>query len=544
MKKRKFLWMMNLLATKMLRNKPTLSYCGLTVVLSNPSRHDKINLLSSLGGDCFNNFCLQPEFNQAQCDVRLMEDKSPWLEGTRCILLCGEAAMWEYTKSRTGGNTLNEMRGTPLMVDGIPAFASFFPQDCADYQNLEGRFNPLSKSYNPEGEDDDEEDDDKVNEKEHGRTKRSNYAFWLRADVRKCKRILLNEPSIRGPSVNYVIYPNADRVIQALDNSRGMFLEFDIETDYEEQNLLCFAFAHWSLAEESITVYSVPVLNHEYKWAYPNVHQILKSLSHSFSRNIVSGWNIAAFDLLVMAMKYSILPGPQCYDGMIAMHRCFPDVEKSLAHGTSYWTDEPFHKDMDSQSYFTKDHMLQKLKYCAKDVYTGALIHREIERYAHTIPGLPESIKCGMDSIRPYLICSLVGIKYDEAKRLEISRENDLLMNQYDRIIKLLIGPDGMAECKRSVKSKRPSMFASSNSQCIDYFYSQLGYNPVGRKSPKTGKPSLGKKNLFTLALKHDNPVITFTNLFRTAAKEYSSLKFYPFRDDTGKITKYVEPEG
>ena len=58
----------------MLRHKPKFSYCGLTIVLSNPSRFDVLKLLSSRGGDFFENFCLQPDYNLMQCDVRLAED--------------------------------------------------------------------------------------------------------------------------------------------------------------------------------------------------------------------------------------------------------------------------------------------------------------------------------------------------------------------------------------------------------------------------------------------------------------------------------------
>ena len=135
----------------MLRNKPKGKYSGLTIVMSNPSRFDKEwkpgigNLLSANGGTLFND-CLQPELNSMLCDVRVMEDTSPWLEGTKCILLLGQAAMHQWCPD-TRKNTLNEMRGSLLYVGEIPAIATFFPQDAADFKNYEQSHNELSKEY-------------------------------------------------------------------------------------------------------------------------------------------------------------------------------------------------------------------------------------------------------------------------------------------------------------------------------------------------------------------------------------------------------------
>src|ERR1017187_2970755 len=120
----------------MLRNKPKLKYCGLTVVMSNPSRFDKLSLLTATGGVFFNNHCLQPDFNSMQCDIRLADDPSDLLPNTKAIILLGEYAMHKYCND-TLDNTLNEMRGSPLYVGNIPAIASFNPQECADVKNYE-----------------------------------------------------------------------------------------------------------------------------------------------------------------------------------------------------------------------------------------------------------------------------------------------------------------------------------------------------------------------------------------------------------------------
>lgn len=511
----------------MLRNKPKLTYCGLTVILSNPSRFDKLSLLTATGGVFFNNHCLQPDFNSMQCDVRLVEDKTPFLPNTKCILLCGQHAMHTYCPD-TKNNTLNEMRGSPLYINDIAALATFNPQDAADLKAYEQTLNPESKDYT--GEEGSDDDSDEGDVKSLSPTKRSNYSFWVKQDISKCKKLLLSK-NPRWPTEDipvYKIQPRADEVIDILTNTKGQYLDFDIETDYEEQNLLCFAFTF-----DGRTIYSVPVLDHDYKPAYSALPFIIRALAIAIEDNILVAHNGAGFDFLVLAYKYGI-PINKVYDTMLAMHRCFPDVEKSLGHCISLWTYQRFHKDIDSQAYFTREHMVQKLKYCAKDVFTLNLVRKAIQSYERSVVGLSDSIACANNSIRPYLVTTLQGIRYSDEKVDEIMRENDELMMQYNRIIELLIGPNAMIDVKKAVKGKA-KMFAGSNAQCAEYFHEMLGY-PVVARSPKTGKPALGKKAMYKLALANDNPVITFVMLYRKVAKEYGALTFIPWKDDNGRI--------
>jgi len=515
----------------MLRNKPKLGYCGITIVLANPSRFDvpNLKLLTATGGTCLSNYCLQPEYNQFQCDVRLMEDKSPWLEGTKAIMLLGEAAMHHYCP-KTRGNTLNEMRGSPLYVDGIPAIASYFPQDAADRKDHEGSLNQLSKDYHGDDDDDDEDNEDI---KRFSGTKIQNYAFWLRCDTEKVKRLLASGtdkwPVEQQPE--YVIYPTADVVINAL-NVQGQTIDFDIETDYEDANLLCFSFS-----VDGRSVYCVPILDYNYRWAYTEVPRILCALGRACRTNTLVAHNGASFDFPVLGYKYRIAVS-RPYDTMIAMHRCFPDVEKSLGHCTSLWTYQTFHKDSDSRAYRTYDYMMQKLKYCGKDVFTMRLIRESITRYAKTVPGLPESIALAQRSIVPYLTTTLQGIPYSKAMLDHVVWDNDRAMEQYIRIISLLIGESGMAEVRQGVKGKAKA-FPGSNSQTVKYFHDILGYKVMRRGKPnKDGfkKPSLAKTAMYKLAAQYHNPVINFTLLYRGLQKETGSLKFIPWKWDNGQI--------
>lgn len=472
----------------------------------------------------FNDHCLRPEFNVMQCDVRVADDKSSLIDGTKCILLLGEAAMKSWLPE-TRNNSLGEMRGSVFMYNGIPAIPSFFPQDAADSRAYEQQLNPLSKDYFVDGEgDDDSETFDSV--KRHGATKRGNYAFWLKADCRKAKAILTNGgviPASEFPQPVYRVYPSADEVVRVLSSTHDSYLYFDIETDYEEQNLQCFAFSF-----DGRTVYSVPILDNNYKWAYSSVHYIMRALAVAISRNTIVAHNGAAFDFFVLAHKYRI-PVVSCYDTMLAMHRCFPDIEKSLGHCTSFWTWERFHKDEDSEGYMTQEQMMARLKYCGKDVYTMFLIHQAITKYAKTIPGLEHSIKVAMDSIRPYLTTTLLGIKFDGEKVKTLASENDRLMEQYDRIIRFFVGESAMSE----IQGGKKKFFAGSNKQCCKYFHDMLGY-PVVARSMKTQEPSLAKKAMFKLALKHDNPVIQLVLAYREVAKEFGTYKFTPWKMDDG----------
>jgi DNA polymerase I-like protein with 3'-5' exonuclease and polymerase domains len=326
----------------------------------------------------------------------------------------------------------------------------------------------------------------------------------------------------------YKIYPSADEVINVLTSHKNCWIDFDIETDYEEQNLLCFSFTF-----DGQVVYSVPVLNTDYKWAYTSLPFIIRALAIAIRNNILVAHNGAAFDFFVLGYKYHI-PVYEVYDTMLAMHRCFPDIEKSLGHCVSYWTHQRFHKDEDSSGYFTREHLQSKLKYCAKDVFTMMLVRKAIQKYEKSIPGLSDSISCAQRSIRPYLTTMLQGILYSDKKVEELIKENDELMTQYNRIIEILIGPSGMEDVKKAIKAKA-GFFAGSNKQCVRYFHEMLGYNVVGRSSI-TSLPTLGKKCLYKLALAQDNPVIKFICMYRQVQKETGALMFNPWKDDDGKI--------
>lgn len=503
-----------------LRQKPKLSYSGLTVVLSNPSRLDKYNLLSCNGGIFFD-ACLRPDYNRFQCDIRIKEDKSPLLDGTRCILLLGEDAMNSWLGEKANGNSLGAFRGTLFRSNnGTPIICSFSPQDCVDFKDWEKMYNPLVKGDAVFEKDDDESVGSE--KRRHGVTKRKNYGFWFDRDMMRVKEILKHGLNDRiSTQVNYRIQPSSQEIIDELQTTKGGTLFLDYETN---RNLdpLCLGY---SFGLPKVSVF--PFVNHRYEWAYSSLPHIVKALSIAFRDNTVIAFNGAGFDYFVSSLKLRI-PINKVYDPMVAWHRCFPDAEKSLGHVMSVATWEPFHKDESSAGYGTAEQADQLMRYCGKDVFGLILIYDWIVKYAKTIPGLTESIQQANDAIKPYLITTLTGIQYDPKMVAEIMAENDRLMMQYMRIINLLIGDKTV----RALRGKSTKAMPGSNNQCVYYFHELLGYDTVGYGKPTkkgTRNPSLSKTNIFKLRMKYNNPVLDYVIAFRELAKESGSLKFSPF---------------
>lgn len=497
---------------KLIRSKPKLSYNGLTVVLSNPSRFDKYDLLSANGGHFFSQ-CLAPELNRYQCDIRTKECQDELLPETKVVLCLGETAAKQHIDG-IQDNVLGEIRGS---VYGN-RIASYYPQDCVDVKNYEAEFNTSSGG----SEFIDRPGDNAISEKRHhGKTSWSNYGFWLDQDIKKVKHILKHGIPTREFEPHYRIYPPSNEIINELTNTKGKHLYIDIETD-ANLNILCLSY---SFGLPVINV--VPFVDHKYTPAYDSLHLIFRALSIAVRDNCCVAHNGACFDFVVLAWKYKIAIGRDVYDTMVAQSRIFPGFEKSLGHCTSLWSWEPFHKD-EAGGYNTKDQAEAMWKYCGKDVYTMILIHKAQIAYAQKRIGMIASINQANASIRPYLITSLYGIQYDPLQVEEIIAENDALMKQYNRVIELLVGPQTVKHLRAKSKKSMPG----SNSQCCEYFHNLLGYPVVARgKETKKGirNASLAKTAIFKLRQKFDNPVLEFVIAFREVAKETSSLKFEPW---------------
>lgn len=508
---------------QMLHHPPKLSYSGLTVVLSNPSRFDRTQLLTATGGNFFLNDCLYPHFNRYQLDIRTLENKEPYLPGTNCVLALGEQAIKMFPSLST---SLGEQRGSPIYTSsGIPVIFSYLPQDTQDIKDYESEFNPLLNLSSEDSERDADKLSAQDEKRRHGKTSRKHWAFWLQKDVEKA--IILTQNNGKPPSTydntetSYIIYPPSESVISLLTSTKNQDFYFDIETD-ANLNITCFAFG-FALDK----IYVVPVIRHDYSYAYPNISNIFHALAICIRDNCAVAHNGAGFDFFVLAHKYRIPIGKRVYDTMLAQNRIYPEIEKSLGHCISLpWMFEPYHKDEGNFSYGTEAQAAQLWRYCGKDVSSLIRLKKAQTDYAKTKIGIRSSIDSVNSYIRPYLCTMLLGIRYDKSVLEKVMDENDKLMNQYIRMLELLIGKENLKTIRGSGKSAMPG----SPKQCVRYFHEMLNYAVVARTDE--GNPKLDAKAMFKLKLKIENPVIDVILAYRRCSKESGSLKFIPWKDN------------
>ena len=502
----------------MLYHPPTLPYCGLTIILSNPSRFDSKQLLSGTGGVYFNNECLAPEFNRWQCDIREISDTRDFLPNTKAILVLGEYALRSLLKDKEA--QLNAQRGNINYYHGIPLIASYLPQEAVDMKDYESDFNPLVMEHS----DDVSKGDEK---KRYGKTSQKNYRFWLMQDTHKAIKIVRNNGTIpvSDNSVEYSIFPSLDILLRNLREHKNQRLFFDIETD-ANLNMLCFSYCF-----DNGCVYVAPLVRHDYSKAYglEGNCKLLGALAIAIRDNTLVAHNGSGFDYFVLAHKYRI-PIRKVYDTMLAQNRIYPEVEKSLGHCISLpWMFEPFHKDEANFAYMSERQEAQLWSYCGKDVATlKKLYHAQLE-YASKIPGLTDSIFEVNSYVRAYLTTTMLGIHYKTEAVDNIFARNDKLMNRYNRWLEILIGEANLKTIRGTGKSDLPS----SPKQCVTYFHTMLTYPVVSRT--KTDEPSLAADAMYKLKLKMTNPVIDIILAYRARAKESGSLKFTPWKEEPNK---------
>lgn len=497
-----------------MRHLPSKEYCGLTIVLSQPSRQDTQSLLSGYAGVFFNQDCLAPTTSRWRCDIRTADTLSQGLlPNTKGVLLLGEKSLHEWAD---GYNeyTINELRGTPLRNSfGITTICSYSPQDAVDLQDYESRLN----KHITEAKEDERESkaDEEVNtKKRHGRTRRSNYRFFLTRDVQKVLYGMEDASRTAPREYTVEIYSPLHEVLEALQSTKNSYFYLDIETD-SSQNMLCFGFSF----EGNTPVYTIPIIRYDYTLAYGSeTYKLFRALVSAIKNNTTVIHN-SMFDLFVLATKYSIPFNWNIYDTMLSQHRCFPEAEKSLGHCLSVWPTiwEPFHKD---EGIFEPQNLIQEKQlwqYNAKDVAAMKWIRAAQLEYSSRVPGLTNSIEQSNSCIYPFLLNTLVGMHYDDSRRQAMISVNDRLMTHYQRAVDLLVG-------------EAINLLPTSSQSCVKYFHNTLGYPIVGR-SKKTGEPSLDETNLLKLKQKFPfNAVIDFAIKYRQRKKETGSLNFTPWR--------------
>lgn len=459
-----------------LRTKPTIKYSGLTVVLAKPSRFDRNELLSGYAGKYFSNALRS--IPRQSCDIRESLDGG-FLPETKTVLLLGQESLDLLRKD----TSIYEQRGCPWTTDNKIFVATIAPQDAVDRQVY---FSAKDAEPSLVG-------DDKAT---HGKTRRTNFRFWAARDIQKAVNYLKEPPEVINPS--YKLWPNSSDVINILTNTKGQDLFFDIETN-RQLEMTCFGF---SFNEKE--AWCVPmVVDTEY--SYDDTHKILRALAIAFRDNTVVIHN-ALFDLFVTTARYGLPTPIKIYDTMLAHHRCFPEVEKSLGHCLSLYTDQPYHKNegvFEPRNHAQRE---QLYKYNAKDVISLALLKPRIDAVAKNFSAV-ESIKQANSMIRPYLTATLFGINYDVEKLKAVIEHNQRYQKQVARMLELMTGQE---------------FNPNSPKQVSHYLYNHL-------RLPKPNKDLTNEKTLIQLQLKHKVPAIAAILRYRSTAKENGQLKFPPY---------------
>lgn len=470
------------------------SYSGLTIVLDKPSRFDRNELLSGFAGQYFDS-CLvaggNPQVHRLTCDIRTLQHKDePFLPNTKTLLLLGEETCRYYTQ-HLGNITLDEQRGSPFKWNNLTAISTYSPQDAydrRDYFSADG----------DEGEDDKDDGEVADGKTTHGATQRKNWRFWMRQDVKKAVRLTTQPLEIPEPV--YHLYPPIEEVVRLLTTTKGKDFFFDIETDRNLQ-MTCFGFS-FGLPD----IYVVPMLQTHLVpqlYYYENTYLLLRALAICLRDNTVVIHN-ASFDLFILAWRYGLAPTGLVFDTMLSHNRCYIEVEKSLGHCISFYSDLPYHKN---EGIFEPHNHLQAQQlysYNGKDILALIQIKPKIIETALRL-GAMESVEQVNRMVIPYLTMTLQGIRLDTQKIEEIVSYHTRWNEQLLRIIRIVCGHE---------------INPNSWQQVSKYLYEELGIK-------KPDKDPTAEKTLLQLLLKQDVPPIHCILKYRGNQKRISkaSLK-------------------
>lgn len=467
-----------------MRTPPSIKYSGLTIILDAPSRFDTEHLLSSPAGPWIEEITSLPT---SSMDLRTYDCNDNFLPETKWIAIAGNKGANQYLR------TSNDPPGYPHDFLNAKVTTIFDPQDCCDFKSMLGDDNEAEERFTER------------DSKERIPTRRKNYRFWTAWHLRK----LLSSATVSEPAINPICYPSIAAVERILLATRGEDVYLDIETSRVHQCLTVIGFSTSSIWPQ---IYVVPVYLLNGDLAYPRslFARFWRALSIAMVNNEMVIHN-ASFDLLVLAAWYGFplpsIQGGSVYDTMVANHRCFPEIEKSLAHVISQWTNQPYHKDTSTEIY-NREQENKLWIYNAHDVYTLKLIKDAQLKWASSVAGLSDSIAQANKSIIPYIANSLTGLPLDLEALTNTGNDLATQKEACQRIASILVGHP---------------FNPGSSQQCAKFFHDTLNY-PVTRRTDK-GAPAMDSKALYQLLLKYDNPLLPVIIKYRSAAKALSMLE-------------------
>ncbi len=475
----------------------------LTVIYGGLSRYDKAQTppvpFAGSAGETF----IERTFKQlppTAVDLRVVDTPDivkPYVQHTRFLLL-GEAAQKLFFPEEA---QLLKQRGIVQILNNRPAIATFHPIDCYDFKAVD-----LENFENEGGEDEKEES------KDVGPTSRINYLHWAMLDYRKLMTLPWPLPSYSED--HPIISPPVEFVVKWLNNRKDQDVILDIETRRQDHSLDCIGFR----AEGQTVV--VPFYGPDNRLFYGpyGTARIFRALLALFTNRTVRivGHNLG-FDLSVLCFRYGLPLPPALYDTMLAMHREFPQLEKSLSHALSVYTFATRNHKGDIAVNVSHDNFRRLCAYNANDVlWTERILKAQQLRAAANV-SLGESVATANAILRATLLMTFTGIRIDSSARDQQIALAMTKQEQYTRCIRIL--------------TQNPDFNPASPPQCAALMYTKLKY-PV-KELTETGAPATGTKILLKLQVEQPNPIIPLIIAAREAAKAASMLRF---RTKTKKI--------
>lgn len=422
-------------------------------------------------------------------DVRLVGTPAvyaPIKPGARLLLLGAESL-----KAVLQLDTLNKHRGYVLRKTpaGPPIIATYAPIDAWSFK----------------AQDEDDDDDDSADEKDVANTKRQNYFFWMLADFNKLIRPLHSEPR----RMRTTIRPSAGDAAKWIDGRPpGSRIVLDIETRIQDHSLDCIGLGDAG----DMTSVVIPIYDWRNVTAYTGreTAAIWRALHRMFRRPDITivGHNLA-FDLSVLAARYCLPLPCNIYDTMLAMHRQFPLVEKSLSHAISFYTDAGRNHKGDIAINTNKFNFDKLLLYNADDLSLTAAVMTGQLPYHAADPKLAHAVAEANKLQLVTLNMSLAGINIDLDQLAVHKRRLAGRNNFLTRCCAILSGIDDFNP--------------ASPKQVAAYFYDKLRYEVP--EFTKTGARSAGTKTLYKLQVKQNNPLIPLIIETRETRKALSMFE-------------------
>jgi hypothetical protein len=386
---------------------------------------------------------------------------------------------------------LNKHRGYVLRKTpaGPPIIATYAPIDAWSFK----------------AQDEDDDDDDAADEKDVANTKRQNYFFWMLADFAK-----LVKPAFTPPrNFTTTIKPTASAVTKWIDGrAPGSRIILDIETRIQDHSLDCIGLGDCGRYNSIVIPF--------YDWRNVTVYSakelalIWRSLYKLFRRPDITivGHNLA-FDLSVLAARYCLPLPINIYDTMLAMHRQFPLVEKSLSHAISFYTDAGRNHKGDIAINTTATNYQQLLRYNGDDLSLTAAVLAGQAQYHAADPALAHAVAEANKLQLVTLNMSLAGICVD-LDQLAIHKRRLAARNKF------------LTACCAFL-SGLDEFNPASPKQVAEYFYDRLRYEVP--EYTKTGARSAGTKTLYKLQVKQNNPLIPLIIETREVRKALSMFE-------------------